>query len=240
MKDRHSAIEVIKALLAKTQENGCTEGEYLAALDKARALMDSWEISNDELAEAKELAAILFEESGDDASDPHNLKWRMSYSVSRFCGVEIYRHGSDSGLKYIGAPSDVELARFLLDSLANFVHNELFEHLLGCLAPKGERQIIIRSFRDAACSRINVRLGELVERSKAARTSSGKELVVVKDAAIKAFMKEHDIHLRCSGSGSAPRNVNEAAQAAGRAAGDRASFGRPVSGAAGAARIGRQ
>jgi hypothetical protein len=40
MRDRHSAIEVIKALLAKTQENGCTESEYLAALDKARALMD--------------------------------------------------------------------------------------------------------------------------------------------------------------------------------------------------------
>jgi len=52
-------------------------------------------------------------------------------------------------------------------------------------------------------------------------------------------MKEHDIHLGSCG-GSAPRHVNEAAQAAGRAAGDRASFGRPVSGPAGAARIGRQ
>jgi Protein of unknown function (DUF2786) len=238
MKDRHSAIEVIKALLAKTQENGCTEAEYLAALDKARALMDSWEISNDELAEAKELAAILFEEPSDEA-DPHQLKWNLTYGVRLFCGVQIYRHGSESGLKYIGAPSDVELARFLLDSLANFVHNELFEHLLGCLAPKGERQIIIRSFRDAACSRINARLGELVQRSKAAQTSSGKELVVIKGAAVKAFMKEHDIHLRSCG-GSAPRHVNEAAQAAGRAAGDRASFGRPVSGPAGAARIGRQ
>jgi hypothetical protein len=159
----------------------------------------------------------------------------LSYGVRQFCGVEIYRHGSDAGLKYIGAPSDVELARFLLESLANFVHNELFEHLLGSLAPKGERQIIIRSFRDAACARINARLGELVERSKAAQTSSGKELVVIKGAAVKAYMKEHGIHLRSCG-GSAPRNVNEAAQAAGSAAGDRASFGRPVSGAAGALR----
>jgi hypothetical protein len=78
----------------------------------------------------------------------------------------------------------------------------------------------------------------LVERSKAARTSNGRELVVIKDAAIKAFMKENGIHLRTCSSGYSPSNVDAAAQAAGRAAGDRASFARPVSGAAGALRIG--
>jgi len=79
----------------------------------------------------------------------------------------------------------------------------------------------------------------LVKRSEKARTSNGRELVIVKDAAIKAYMKEHEIHLRtcCMGSSS---NVDSAARAAGRAAGDRASFGRPVSGAAGVLRIGRQ
>jgi hypothetical protein len=85
--------------------------------------------------------------------------------------------------------------------------------------------------------RITDRLLELVERSKAVRTSNGRELVVVKDTAIKAFMKEHDIHLRSCSMGSSS-NINSAAQAAGRAAGDRASFGRPVTGAAGVLRIG--
>jgi hypothetical protein len=79
---------------------------------------------------------------------------------------------------------------------------------------------------------------ELVERSKSVRTSNGRELVVIKDAAIKAFMKEHDIHPRTCGIGG-PTNVDSQAQAAGRAAGDRASFGRPVSGAAGVLRLGK-
>jgi hypothetical protein len=60
---------------------------------------------------------------------------------------------------------------------------------------------------------------------------------VVKDTAIKAFMKDNGIRLRatcCGGSG----NVDETASTAGRAAGDRATFGRPVSGAAGALRLG--
>jgi hypothetical protein len=62
--------------------------------------------------------------------------------------------------------------------------------------------------------------------------------VVVQDAAIKAFMKDHDIHLEtCRASRSS--NVNETARAAGHAAGDRASFGRPVTGTAGVMTIGR-
>jgi hypothetical protein len=156
--------------------------------------------------------------------------------VDQFCGVTIYRSRHETGLKCIGMPSDVQFAMWLLDNLADFVFAALYEHLIGCCAPKGERRIITRSFVEACCNRITDRLLELVERSKKARTSNGKELVVVKDAAIKAYMKEHDIHLRtcCMGSSS---NINSAAQAAGRAAGDRASFGRPVSGAAGVLRL---
>ena len=36
MADRNSIIEKIKALLAKTVENGATEAEMLSALDKRR------------------------------------------------------------------------------------------------------------------------------------------------------------------------------------------------------------
>jgi hypothetical protein len=82
-------------------------------------------------------------------------------------------------------------------------------------------------------------LVSLVERSKAARTSNGRELIIVKDAAIKAFMKDNGIHVSTC-SGRSPSTVNTAAQAAGLAAGDRAAFGRPVSGAAGILRLGRK
>jgi hypothetical protein len=237
MADRNAIIEKIKALLQKTTANGCTEHEMLAALDKASAMADAYEISEDELKLAKEKAAILQAEPTD-ASDPHRLKWRLSYGVRLFCNVQIYRTPNEAGLKFIGMPSDVQFAQWLLDNLADSVFGELYAHLIGCLAPKSERRIIIRSFVEACCDRITARLTELVERSKQQRTSSGRELVLVKDAAIKQYMKDHDIHLRscCMGGSS---NINESASAAGRAAGDRASFGRPVGGAAGALRIGR-
>jgi Protein of unknown function (DUF2786) len=228
MADRASIVEKIKALLQKTTANGCTEAEMMAALDKASAMRDAYDITDDELQVAKEEAAMLHSDPPD-ATDPHQIKWRLSYGVRQFCGVEIYRSRHQSGLKCIGAPSDVQFAMWLLDNLADFVFAELYGHLIGCIAPKSERRVIIRSFTAACCDRITDRLLELVERSKAARTSNGRELVVIKGAAIKAFMKDNGIHLRSCSMGSSS-NVNTAAQAAGRAAGDRASFGRPVGG----------
>jgi hypothetical protein len=235
MANRESVIDKIRALLAKTVENGATEAEMMAALDKAAAMRDAYDISDEELQLPKEEKVALHADPAD-ATDPHKLKWRLSYGVSQFCGVQIFRKAHESGYKFIGLPSDVELARWLLDTLADFVFGALYEHLIGCLAPKSERRIITRSFVEACCDRITDRLIELVERSKQAQTSNGRELVIVKDAAIKAFIKDSGLHLRTGSCGGAS-NVNEAAHAAGRAAGDRANFGRPVSGSLAGGRL---
>ena len=237
MADRNSTIEKIKALMAKTVANGCTEAEMFAALDKAQAMKDAHDITDEELQVAKDEAAMMHADPPD-LKDPHKIKWRLTYGVAQFCGVTIYRARHETGLRCIGMPSDVQFAMWLLDNLADFVFGALYEHLIGCCATKGERRIIMRTFVEACYDRITDRLLALVERSKKARTSNGRELIVVKDAAIKAFMKEHDIHLRTCG-GPSSSTVNAAAQAAGRAAGDRASFGRPVSGAGGVLRIGK-
>jgi hypothetical protein len=238
MADRNAIIEKIKALLAKTTANGATEAEMMSALDKASAMMDAYQITDADVQDAKDEAAMLHKDAPD-VKDPHRIKWRLSHGVSEFCGVRIFRMPHENGLRCIGMPSDVQFAMWLLDNLADFVFDELYAHLIGCLAPKSERRIIIRSFTEACCDRISDRSLELVERSKAARTSNGRELVVVKDAAIKAFMKNHGIRIHACSGGSAPSTSNAAAQAAGRAAGDRASFGRPISGAAGVLRIGK-
>jgi len=235
---RKKRIDQIKALFSKTTENGATEAEMMAAFDKAAAMMDAYDISDEEVQLTKDEAAMQHADPPD-LEDPHNIKWRLTYSVGIFCNVELYRSRHQTGLKCIGLPSDVQFAMWLLDTLADFVFDELYKHLIGCCAPKGERRVIIRSFVEACCGRISDRLDELVKRSKVARTSNGRELMVVKDALIKAYMKEHNINLaRCSG-GSAPSTVNASAAAAGRSAGDRASFGRPVSGAGATLRLGK-
>jgi hypothetical protein len=236
MKTRETVIDQIKALLSKTTANGCTEAEELAAIDKAAAMRDAYVITDEELVLTKEEAAILHKDAPD-LADPHGIKWRLTYGVSRFCGVQIFRSRRQTGLKAIGMPSDVQFAMWLLDHLADFVFAQLMEYLIADCAPRTERRTIIRSFVEGCTDRITHRLLELIDRSKTAQTSNGRELVVVKDAAIEALMKQLNIRLRtCRISSSV--NVNESAQAAGRSAGDRTSFGRPVSGTAGMLRIG--
>ncbi len=236
MADRNSIIEKIKALLSKTVENGATEAEMLSALAKASAMKDAYDISDADVQTAKDEAAMLHADAPD-LRDPHQIKWRLSGGVAAFCNVQIYRSRGETGLKCIGLRSDVQFAMWLIDSLADFVFTELYAHLIGCLAPRSERRIIMRSFVEACCEKISDRLAELVARSKAASTANGHALVIVQDAAIKAFTQDHGIHLRsCRVGGSA--NVDSAARAAGQAAGDRASLGRPVSGPVGVLRLG--
>jgi hypothetical protein len=69
---------------------------------------------------------------------------------------------------------------------------------------------------------------ELCEQSAVFATSNAKALVVVKDVAIQAKLDELGIHLCSSSSGCGA--WDHSSYNAGRAAGDRASLGRPVSG----------
>jgi hypothetical protein len=57
--DRDSLIAKIRALMSKTVSVGCSEPEALAALDKARALMDAYEVTEAELQLTKAETAIL-------------------------------------------------------------------------------------------------------------------------------------------------------------------------------------
>ena len=105
---------------------------------------------------------------------------------------------------------------------------EIVNFLMDEAPSNEERREAIRGFVLGITDRISERLRELCEQSATLATSNAKALVVVKDAAIKAKLDELGIHL-CASSSSCgawdPSSYN-----AGRAAGDRASFGRPVSG----------
>ena len=213
MADRNAIIDKIKALLSKTTANGATEAEMFAALDKAAAMQDAYDITDEELQIAKDEAAMMHADPPD-LKDPHKIKRRLTYGIAQFCGVQICRSRHETGFRCIGMPSDVQFAMWLLDNLADFVFNALYKHLIGCCAPPNERRIILRSFTEACCNRITDRLLELVERSKKARTSNGRELVVVKDAAGNLEVKDEAGAPVAGMADNAPCNVSRPDHAA--------------------------
>jgi Protein of unknown function (DUF2786) len=231
---RDELLTKIRALLSKTIEAGCTEGEAMAALQKARAMIDVYDVTDEELALTKEekATAEFFEER-----DPHGVKRGLAYAVHKFTSTQGWTSRADGKRATCGLPADVEFAEWLLEALDGFVKREYVRYAITNAAGDGnERRTAMRNFVNGCAQRISQRLLELAEPPKQ-QTANARALVVTKQAAI-------DEYLECAGiklgrSRTRYFNVRDSgAYDAGRAAGDRASFGRPVSGSAGVLRIG--
>jgi hypothetical protein len=232
--NRESLLDKIRALLSKTVENGCTESEMLAALAKARAMRDAYAVTDEELEIAKDEAAIL-RDDGIDPNDPHRIKRKLASAVAEFCDCRIWLNCSNA-LQFCGMAGDVDWAAWLLDHLIDFVSVELVKHLMTSLAPSSQRSRIIKGFVLGCTDRISERILELCK-PPAEQTNNSKAWMVIKSKAIADKMEECGIHLRALRSRFT--SFDDGALAAGRKAGDHASFGRPVSGAAGVLRLGR-
>lgn len=220
--ERSSLIEKIKALLAKTIDAGCTEAEAEMALAKASAMMEVYQISAADLELTKQEKATL-------AAVPtgkNHIALMLSQAVARFTHTEVWR--ADKEIKFCGLPIDVDLATFLLRSLRSFTEREMVDYLSRTPHGRAQTRALINGFSIGCCRRISARLDELTTRAKspAGIPTTGNALAVVQNAAIDAYKAEHAIHLR--GSRASTVVSDHGARSAGTAAGNRASFGRPV------------
>src|SRR5258708_24687890 len=80
--EREKLLDKVKALLSKTVENGCTEEEALAALAKARAWIDAFEITDSELSLTTEEKAV-FRREPPGTRDPHSIKCWLASAVAQ-------------------------------------------------------------------------------------------------------------------------------------------------------------
>lgn len=232
MNNRESLLKKIRALMAKTIENGCSEAEAMSALSMAQAMMDANEVTEADIEEIKQENAIIDYSS---PKDTHKIGWKICYSVGKF--TETYSYGNPSRIKFVGLRSDVEFAIWLNEALVLFIRNQLKTYLwaneLTGLPPAAKRRII-NGFVIGCAGRIGSRLNKLASER---HSNNGAALVVAKDALIKNAIAGENI--------KEPDNrgrktiYDGAALRAGAAAGDKATFGRPVEGQVSVKLIGR-
>jgi hypothetical protein len=133
---RESLLAKIRALLAKTVDNGATEPEALAALDKAQAMMDAYEVTEEDLQLTREEKAII---RGTKPNDKHGIRYELCDAVADFTGTKYWFYSKNLSLTrrrklertvvFAGLPSDVQFAEWLLDHLELFVRGELANFL---------------------------------------------------------------------------------------------------------------
>jgi hypothetical protein len=221
----------VKALLAKTLDNGCTEAETMAAMEKAAEIMAAHDIAEGDLQQ-KQDEHVVTRHTGN--IDPFKVRWNLSSAVATFTHCRSWRQRYDKTIVLCGLESDAEFAEWLLGALADFVLREIESHLaerrrngLPC------SRTVSASFMHGMTCRISDRLREL---SAQWIPSTGKDVAASPTARVEAFMKEEGIKVATASS-----NYFAALQdcfAAGKAAGNRASFARPVS-SGGPLRIGK-
>ncbi len=232
--DKKSVARRIQALLAKTEANGATEAEAFSAAEKARALMDQYQI---------EIGEVGLEEEGVAKHTAPRTKYktlvirdRIRVSIGEFCDCKVWKNREE--IIFLGVRSDSEFAVWLLDALDKYITRGA-DNYVATSARKGGVWEARKGFVVGAINRINKRLMDAAaERRRQNQTiSDGRSLVVVKDALVKRAFAALDINLRRSSRAGLGVGDGNAFQA-GQRSGDRATFGRPVNGGSGTRQIG--
>lgn len=224
----------IKALLSKTVESGATEEEAFSAMTKAHELLEKYQMTLDGV----ELASDGFQK----AAMPHKtnkydiIGRNLCLYISRYTETRTWINTRDNEkpeVVFFGLRSDVEFAQWIYINLCNFIQRESLNHLATRRSAGdnvGNGLLCQISFITGATHRINQRLSEEIEARKPKQASNGTSLMVVKNQLVEAELGKLGLNLR---KGKATTRRLDGNVEAGKAAGDRANWKRPVGGSAG-------
>lgn len=221
----------IKALMAKTTENGATEEEMLAAMQKARELMDKYGLTMEAIK--ADAATIDRQTTPRDHFKTFYIKDKLAMAVGDYCDCKVWMQRSEGTYTFFGTEQDRQFAIWLLDSLDQFVRNATIRYMegLGHSGGKGpwDKQ---KGFMVGCVDRINRRLHALTQERVAQKAGNGRSLVLIKMNLVDKAFADLNMRLRSSGR-SAGMKGDGSAFMAGQAAGERANFSRPINGGEG-------
>jgi len=210
----------IQGLRAKTIDNGCTEGEALAAAAKVAELLDRYDLSLTDV----ELREAPCERR---AYETHRKK-RIPLddcigAIADFCDCRVWREKNRAGeARYVffGLRSDIEVAHYLTELIDTAVRSELgrykttsdyrqFRHQ--------ERHVANASFALGMIASIADKLTAMKAARDEVNILTGRDLVVLKAAVVDIDLEKLGLKLQTMGRAS--RMVSTMAYEAGGVAG---------------------
>ena len=219
----------IRALAAKTVENGCTEAEALSAMEMVGKLLNQYNLNMTQVElEAEEYQTKVV----DTGRKQRHVVYFCLMAIAGFTGTKIWFTRSNTNLKYtfFGQASDVLMANYLYDLIVSAIDGETARFKKTDVwqnAPN--RKGASTSFQMGMATRINQRLKQLAKENSAeiSRARGNNDLVVLKNQLVEqAYNTQIGAKLRTVSAGS--RTTNGSAYRAGTAAGDRVNLNRPV------------
>jgi hypothetical protein len=221
---REGQLARIRALMAKTVDNGCTEAEAAAAAAAVDRLLAQYEISLDEV-NIREQEIVM-----------RGVKARrhqvvdIAWHIAKFTDCKVWTSGDE--IIYFGFVVDTEIAEYLTlvfkraidsGSAAFTLFNRDYDE-----ASTPARVEMVRSFGIGMSHRLGERLMQLKsKRDFEQRESTGRDLVMLKHPFVDAAFDALNLTLGKGGPGSAPPR-NRAAFAAGHKVADQVAINQGI------------
>lgn len=210
----------IQGLRAKTIDNGCTEGEALAAAAKVAELLDRYDLSLSDV-EIREAPCERRE------YETHRKK-RIPLddcigAIADFCDCRVWREKNAAGeARYVffGLRSDIEVAHYLTEVIDTAVRSELGRYKTTAEYQRfrhQDRHVANASFALGMVASIADKLVAMKAGRDEVNNGTGRGLVVLKAAVVDTELEKLDLKLRTVSSRS--RMVSPAAYDAGGVAG---------------------
>jgi hypothetical protein len=224
-KRRESSLRQIRALMAKTTDNGCTEAEAREAARKVDELMASYEIDLDEVSmRRQEIVEIELANVGQ-----HTIIHACT-AIANFtdCRVWLKRN---TQVVYFGFQVDTEIAEYLTHLFRRAIDREAATYILFNQewedATSRSQSEMLRSFGMGMAGRLGERLRELKSKRDFGVRAAGNALVVMKMPFVNEAFRKLELHLKKPRGQQSARN--SAAYSAGQASAARVAINQGVS-----------
>lgn len=189
----------IQGLRAKTIDNGCTEGEALAAAEKVAELLDRHDLSLTDI-EIREAPCERRE------YETHRKK-RIPLddcigAIAEFCDCRVWREKDQAGegrYVFFGLRADVEVAHYLTEMIDTAVRSELGRYKTSPDYQRfrhQDRHLANASFALGMVASIADKLMAMKAGRDQVNNSSGRGLVVLKAAVVDTELDKLDLKLR--------------------------------------------
>jgi hypothetical protein len=224
--EREHKLAQIRALMARTVDNGCTEAEVKAAAAAVDRLLAKYEIDLDEVT-VKEQEIVRLAVSG-----RHHEVSGTALAIAAFTDCKVWADGPN--LMYFGFKVDTEIAEYLTMIFRRAMDRDVDKFTMFNADYNGAPARAVRdaesSFKVGMGARLGERLNELKSKRDFTQRTSGRDLVLIKTPLVQDAFAALGLTLGRGGHGYSVRDTG--AFKAGRIAGDSVSINQGIAGRA--------
>ena len=226
MTDLDKIKDRIRAMLARTTENGCTEAEAMMAAEKADQLLAQYALTMDEVGLRQEGTLKTSVNTGFLNRTP--LEFCMG-SVGDFCDCKswITKGRGNRSINFFGLDHDAEMARFLILVAQQAMKSGSITYAATHRASGSRKRLDTKSFQYGMIERISDRLDALRSERLAASVvrSSNTALMVIKDQIVEHAFAQQNLKLK---SFAVKFHPTMDAYRAGQDAAEKVNLSRPI------------